>query len=92
MTQRKTNPFAKSTTKYHPYAVYRGNQGFTWCILKTYKRPDKEASDKHARWFTFTTSDYCPEGEFGDVYAREIRQFGRLSAATDEWREHYPNG
>ena len=92
MTQRKTNPFGKSATKYQPYAVYRGNQGFTWCILKTYKRPDKEASDKHARWFTFTTSDYCPEGEFGDVYAGEIRQFGRLSAATDEWREHYPNG
>ena len=68
MTQRKTNPFGKSTTKYEPYAVYRGNQGFTWCILKTYKRPDKEASAKHARWF------------------------GRLSAATDEWREHYPNG
>ena len=92
MTQRKTNPFGKSTTKYEPYAVYRGNQGFTWCILKTYKRPDNEAFDKRARWFTFTTSNYCPEGEFRNVYAGEIRQFGRLSAATDEWREHYPNG
>ena len=91
MTQRKTNPFGKKTTKDKPYAIYRGNRGFTWCILKTYKRPDKEAEDKRARWFTFTTSDYCPEGEFGDAYAGDIKQFGRLSTATDEWREHYPN-
>jgi len=89
MTARKPNPFGKSASKQKPYAVYRSSHGWTWAVLKTYKRPDKEAGDQYARWFTFVTSPLCPEGEFGDTYAADVKQNGRLAAATDEWREHY---
>ena len=35
------NPFAKSRKADNPYAIYEGH-GFTWKILKTYQRPNKE--------------------------------------------------
>lgn len=59
MTARKTNPFGKSATKQKPYAVYRSSHGWTWAVLKTYKRPDKEAGDQYARWFTFVTFHFA---------------------------------
>jgi len=44
------NPFGKSTTQDKPYAVYQNDFGWEWRVLKTYQRPDKEPSNKYARW------------------------------------------
>lgn len=82
------NPFAKSRKTDAPYAIYQGPGGFEWRILKTYKTPANEAKDAYARWFVAAKSDATwGEFEMGDTYAKEIRTYGRLVAATPEWLE-----
>ena len=83
------NPFAKTADLNTPHAIYSGG-GFTWLILKTYQRPDKESENQNARWFTFASHpDYCPDGEYGDAYVTDIKGIGRLVGGTPEWREYY---
>ena len=62
------NPFGKSMTQDKPYAVYKNDFGWEWRVLKTYQRPDKEPSNKYARWFVAATSPHMHDGgyELGD--------------------------
>jgi hypothetical protein len=87
------NPFGSSTTQDKPYAVYKNDFGWEWRVLKTYQRPDKEPSNKYARWFVAATSPHMHEGgyELGDTYIADIMgpAQGYLLSATDEWKEHY---
>ena len=85
------NPFGKTTDFDKPYAIYKGGNGFEWRILKTYKAPESEAKDQYARWFTSATSDMMQGGgyEMGDAYAKDIKEYGTLVFATNEWAEHY---
>ena len=80
------NPFGKTRPQDRPYAVYRGNNGFIWKVLKTYKAPESEAKDPYARWFVAATSDWMHGGsyEMGDTYAQEIRDHGRLDVAASD--------
>lgn len=83
------NPFSKSRKADEPYAIYKGH-GFTWKILKTYQRPDMEKDNEYARWFVAASSPMTyGSDELGDTYISDIREYGTLVYATDEWRQHY---
>ncbi len=87
------NPFGKTRKQDNPYAVYRGNGGFVWKVLKTYKLPTNEEKDEYARWFVAATSDMMHNGsyEMGDTYAIDIKRYGRLDreASDPAWVEAY---
>jgi hypothetical protein len=71
------NECAKMRDKKNPYEVWRAGS-WTWKVLKKYQSPEKEAANPYARWFCFVTSPYCPNGELGDVYVREIKQWQKV--------------
>lgn len=84
------NPFAKTRPTDNPYAIYRAGD-IEWRVIKTYKMPKSEAKDPYARWMVAAKSDATFGGyDMGDTYATEVKQFGRLVAATPEWLEAYP--
>ena len=85
------NKFAKTRDINEPYAIYKDGGGWEWRILKTYKQPKSEAKDPYARWFVAATSPHMDEGkyDYGDTYAAEIQQYGRVAMAETEWVEEY---
>jgi len=66
------NTCGKTRSKNDPYEVW-SNGSWTWAVLKKYQNPAQEAKNPMARWFCFVTSPYCPDGELGDAYIREIK-------------------
>ena len=83
-------PFGKTATVAKPYAVYVNERaGWIWKVLKTYQHPDNEG--QYSRWMVHASSPMCPSGEFGDTYADDVKQQGRLviGSSTDEWIKHY---
>lgn len=82
------NQFGKSRTPDSPYATYKFND-WTWKVLKTYQRPDKEQENEYARWFCFVTSPDCPSGEYGDVYISEILNIAYLDSCLLAWSNAY---
>tara|TARA_Y100000310_G_scaffold339683_1_gene433119 strand:- start:18 stop:431 length:414 start_codon:yes stop_codon:yes gene_type:complete len=87
---RKKNLFGKSADRRNPHAIFESDHlNFEWRVLKTWKHADNETSDQYARWFCFVTSDMCPEGEYGDVYKKEIVENARLTEASPEWLQAY---
>jgi len=82
------NPFKKTVDKEQPYAVYT-NGDFLWKVLSTSHMPASENKNAYARWFCFVTSSMCPDGEYGDTYAIDVKQYGQLMQCTPEWKEHY---
>ena len=83
------NRFSKSRSLEKPYAVYRAGD-WEWRILKTYKTPASEAKDSYARWMVAARSPHTwGSFEYGDTYAREVRDYGVCVAADPEWREAY---
>lgn len=86
------NPFGKSRPVDKPYAIYRAGD-MVWHVCKTYKAPESEAKDPHARWFVWAKSPMTwGSFEGGDTYAREVKRYGRLVAADAAWREAYGRG
>jgi hypothetical protein len=82
--------FGKTRDQAKPYAIYRAGD-WEWRVLKTYKHSSAELKDPHARWFVAATSPMTPDGsyELGDTYAAEIKKYGQLVLADDEWLEQY---
>ncbi len=74
------NECGKTRDKSNPYETWERN-GWKWAVLKKYQSPDKEAANVYARWFCFVTSPYCPEGEFGDTYVKDIKEAGAYKTA-----------
>jgi hypothetical protein len=64
------NECGKMRTKDNPYEVWKNAQGWTWRVMKKWQASDDKP---YARWFCFVTSPFCPEGEMGDVYVRDIK-------------------
>ena len=64
----------KTRPKDQPYEVWRGRamgeDGWTWNVLKKWQANDDKP---FARWFCFVTSPFCPEGECGDCYVKDIK-------------------
>ena len=73
------NECAKMRDKNNPYEIWQGG-GWTWEVLKKYQREDLEAKNEYARWFCNVISPYCPDGEMGDVYVRDIKSSARWIA------------
>lgn len=48
----------------NPYEVWTKGH-FTWKVLRKYQADDKKP---FARAFCFVTSNFCPDGEYGDTY------------------------
>ena len=64
---------AKTVDREHAYEVWKTPDGsWTWYVLKKWQVDDDKPN---ARWFCNVTSPFVPEGETGDVYVKEIKQF-----------------
>ena len=63
------NTMLKTRLKSNPYEVW-SNGDWVWNVLKKWQVDDNKP---YARWFCFVTSPFCPEGEYGDVYVKEIK-------------------
>jgi len=72
------NECAKTRTKDNPYEIWRSTNRWEWRVLKKWKSPEAEAKDPYARWFCFVTSPMCPEGEMGDVYVKDVKQYANM--------------
>lgn len=70
---KQKNLCGKTRDKNNPYEVWKNAFGWEWRVLKKYQTPDAEANNPYARWFCFVTSPYCPDGEYGDTYVKDIR-------------------
>jgi len=71
-----------------PYAVYELGDGTLIQVLKTYEHHDNEG--EFSRWFLAASGpNTFGSLDMGDDYADQIRKYGRLIAATPEWREAY---
>lgn len=61
---------AKEPYKDNAYEVWSAND-WTWYVLKKYQADD---SKRGARWFCLVVTPYIPEGELGDVYAKDVME------------------
>jgi len=69
-----SNPCAKTRPLGKPYEVWQSFDGsWTWLVLKKYQNPEREAKNLYARWFCCVKTPIVPEGEYGDVYVKEIK-------------------
>ena len=71
------NECGKTRKTDNPYEIWRGENGFEWRVLKKYQNPDNEAKNEYARWFCAVKSNFTyGEFEMGDVYVRDIKEYG----------------
>ena len=76
------NLCAKMRPKDNPYEIWQSQDGqWTWNVLKKWQVDDNKP---FARWFCFVTSPFCPEGEYGDTYVRDIQAQARRVATDPE--------
>lgn len=68
------NPCAKTVTPEQAYEIWQSEDGFTYYVLKKYQSPEHEERNEFSRWYVFTTSPMVPKGEYGDGYAKEIKE------------------
>lgn len=72
MTRAK-NRASRTRPKDRPYEVWQTRDGsWTWHVLKKYQAPEHE--NEYSRWFVFVISPFMPEGEYGDEYAKGIKE------------------
>jgi hypothetical protein len=70
---RVKNTCAKTVTRDNAYEVWSTPDGsWTWYVLKKWQVNDDKP---YARWFCTVTSPFTPDGEMGDVYVSEIKQY-----------------
>jgi hypothetical protein len=67
------NTMGKTRLVSNPYEIWV-HVDWTWKVLKKYQADDHKP---YARWFCHVTSPFCPEGELGDCYVKDIIQFAR---------------
>jgi hypothetical protein len=87
------NLLGKTRPQDKPYAIFKG-YGFLgdteMRLLKTYQRPDKEKTNRHARWFVAVKTDMT-YGSFdlGDSYIEEATYGLTLTWADPLYKEQY---
>lgn len=82
--------FGKTAKVDKPYATFTNPQGWEWRVLKTYQTAKKEKENPYARWFVAAKSPLTyGSWEYGDTYSREVKQYGTLSSATQDWLKEY---
>ena len=65
------NLCAKTVKRENAYEVWQAGD-WTWYVLKKYQADDNKP---YARWFCDMVTPICPEGEMGDVFVSEIKQY-----------------
>lgn len=65
------NLCAKTVKRENAYEVWQAGD-WTWYVLKKYQADDNKP---YARWFCDVVTPICPEGEMGDVFVSEIKQY-----------------
>ncbi len=76
------NLCAKTRPVGNPYEIWQSRDGaWTWKVLKKWQVADDKL---YARWFCFVTSPFCPEGEYGDTYVKDIKAHARCVAIDPE--------
>ncbi len=59
-----------------PYEVWKLPDGsWTWEVLKKWQADDDKP---YARWFCNVITPFVPDGEMGDVYVSEIKEYAHL--------------
>ncbi len=76
------NICAKFRDKDHPYEIWQAGD-WTWRVCKKWQTLEKEANNEYARWYCYVTSPYCPEGEYGDVYVKDIKSVAHLVTSEE---------
>ena len=66
------NTQAKRRAKNDPYEIWANTQGWEWHVLKKWQADDDKP---YARWFCLVKSPFVPDGEMGDVYVQEVKQY-----------------
>jgi len=70
----KKNQFLKERKANNPYEIW-GNSpilpNWTWYVLKKWQKNDNK---EYARWFCLVKTPIVPEGEYGDVYVKDIKE------------------
>lgn len=73
--KKKSNSCAKTVTREKAYEVWQTPDGsWTWYVLKKWQADDDKP---YARWFCDVVTPIVPEGEMGDVYVSEIKEYAR---------------
>jgi hypothetical protein len=74
------NYCGKMTKPENAYEVWENDSGWTWYVLKKYQSPDKEKTNRFARWMCAVSSPFTFGGmDYGDTYINDIlRNGGRL--------------
>ena len=62
---------AKTVKREKAYEVWQAGT-WTWYVLKKYQVDDNKP---YARWFCDVVTPMCPNGEMGDVYVKDIKQY-----------------
>lgn len=76
MAERKKNLCAKTRKPDDPYEIWASSDGsWEWHVLKKWQIDDDKP---YGRWFCKVYTPIVPNGEMGDVYVKEIKQFARL--------------
>ena len=85
------NPLGKSRKVENPYATFMAGE-FEIRILKTYKQARNETKDPYARWYTVARSPMTyGSWEYGDTYRKEVTDNFRLTYASPDFAEAYPD-
>jgi hypothetical protein len=81
----------KTATIEDPHATFVNKaSGWTWKILKVYRKASSDRGDAYARWFLAAKSPYTfGEYEMGDTYITDVTSHGVLESATDEFKEYW---
>jgi hypothetical protein len=73
----------------NPYEIYLRPDGWEWRVLKKYQRPDKEAENEYARWFTAVKSPFTYDSyDMGDTYRLDILQHAVYKVPEEKMKEH----
>ena len=81
MLNSNMNLQGKTVARENAYEVWATGDNFnfcgevgkwTWYVLKKYQSPQKEATNRYARWFCCVVTPMCADGELGDVYINDI--------------------
>jgi len=75
---------AKTRRADNPYEIWQAGTGasaWTWYVLKKWQVDDNKP---YARWFCLVKTPIVPEGEYGDVYVKDIKSVATRIAVDVE--------
>jgi hypothetical protein len=71
------NPCTKTVKPENAYEVWQAGD-WVWYILKKYQIPEAEEKNPYARWHCLVKTPFVPQGEYGDVYVKDIKGAGAV--------------